>query len=170
VVTVVASGAPFVGLSTDGSNLIATTTAGQLVEIVGSTVDAFGLATGSVADGAVGDLVLPAAATAAAPYAVQGQTANFFGSATTPTLPYNLPPFATAGPVFAPAAQTAIAGGTLDLAAETSNATISATKAGAVKAPFGIVWVPATEVGANTALTANSFLFTDSGNVRTLIP
>ncbi|HTW84534.1 MAG TPA: hypothetical protein VMD91_10730 [Candidatus Sulfotelmatobacter sp.] len=169
VATTVVSGAPYVGLAVYGSNLVATATNDTITEIVSGASDPFGIATGAVTDGVVGDVLPPAAATAPAPYAVQGQTASFFGSASTPTLPYTLAPFSATGPVFAPAAQTAIAGGTLDFAPDTSFGTISATAGGAVKAPFGIVFI-GTNNGTNAALTPNAFLFTDNGNVRTLVP
>ena len=176
IVTTFVSGAPFVAVAAGtGTNLVATATNGQLYLIApsggGPVVSPFGIKTGSVTDGAVGIVAPPTAATTPAPYAVQGQAPSFFGSAPTPiTLPYNLAPFAAAGPIFAPAAQAAIAGAPLRLLPDTSDGTITAAAAGAVKAPFGIVYVTPAAAGTNLALTPDSYLFTDNGTVRTLIP
>ena len=169
--TVLASGQPFKGVALNGTNIVATTTSGQLFQfpLAGGTAVSFGLTTGAVADGVLGSLAaLPA--TGATPYAVQGKTTNFFGSASVGTVPYNIPPFPAAGPIFAPAAQGAVAGAPLKYAADTSNGTISATVAGSLKAPFGIVFVPAANAAGVNALTADSYVFADNGNVRTLIP
>jgi hypothetical protein len=101
---------------------------------------------------------------------VQGTSANFFGSASTPTLPYNLAPFNPSGPVFAPAAQAAVTGGTLKLAADTNAQNIAATQVAKVQACSSVVYVTAAMAAGNPALTPESFLFTDTGTLRTLIP
>jgi hypothetical protein len=156
--TVIASGHPFVGLSANGTGYIATDTAGQIYTITSAgTVTSLGLSGGAVKDGVVG--VIGTNPLAPIPYTTQGQTANFFGSASVPTLPYNIAPFTPAGPVFT----VAPAG----LAADTSNGTFGAT-AGTTKAGFGVALIPAAP--ASTALTANSYLFTDGGSLRTLVP
>ena len=166
---VLASGQPFVGLALNGANIVATTTSGQIYQfpLAGGATTSFGLTTGSVKDGSIGVLGPPVAGASA--YAVQGNAANFFGSASVPTIPYNLSPFVVAGPVFAPAAQAAVAGAPLNFKPDTSNQTISAAAVGSIKAPFGIAWVPAANA-TNTALTADAYIFADNGNVRTLIP
>ena len=120
-------------------------------------------------DGSVGtDATLPFGPPS--PYALQGTTANFFGSASTPTLPYTLAPFAPAGPVFAPAAQTAVAGGTLKFAPNTNYQNIGATQVGAATSSWAIIYVTAAMAGTNPALTPESLLFSDHGIVRTLVP
>ena len=168
VVTAFATGHPFVGVSANGTGFVASDTAGQLYSITSAgVVTSFGVTTGAVADGPIGVLTPPA--TGAAPYLVQGNTGNFFGSASTPTLPYNILPFSATGPVLAGAAQAAVVGAPLKLAADTSNGTITATTPGSVKAPFGIVFVSAAQA-TNNSLTKDSYLFTDLGNVRTLVP
>ncbi|MDP9016811.1 MAG: hypothetical protein M3N19_00630 [Candidatus Eremiobacteraeota bacterium] len=170
VPTVLASGQAFAGLAVNGTNVVATTTGGQIYQfpLSGGAVTSFGLTTGGVADGVLGVLTPPAAG--AAPYAVQGQPANFFGSAPTPTVPYNISPFSAAGPVFTAPARAAISGAPLKFAPDTSNATILATAAGKVGVPFGIVFVPAANAAGNGALTPDSYLFSDTGNIRTLVP
>ncbi|MBV8245391.1 MAG: hypothetical protein JOZ38_05690, partial [Candidatus Eremiobacteraeota bacterium] len=169
-VTTVASGHPFIGLglAQGGTNYVATDTTGQIYLINGSTVSSFGLTTGSVQDGALGVVAPPAATTTAAPYLVQGNANNFFSTTATftPTVPYNILPFAATAPVFNVAPNAA-----LKILADTSNGTIVATAPGSVKAPFGIVWLPAAQVPpASPALTPDSYIFADNGNVRTLIP
>jgi len=156
--TVIASGHPFVGLSANGANYVATDTAGQIYNITSAgVVTSLGLTGGAVKDGVVG--VIGTNPLAPIPYTTQGQTANFFGSASVPTLPYNVSPFSAAGPVL-----------TVPLAAlvpDTSNATFGAT-AGTTMAGFGVAYI------ANPApaapLTATSYLFTDNGALRTLVP
>lgn len=175
--TTVASGQSFVGVSYVGTTLYATTTTGQVYSIAtnGATPVSLGLnVAATAADGASGVFgTLPLAANqtlTAKPYAVQGQAANFFGSASVPSSPYNLAPFTATGPIFAPAGQTAVAGAPLNLKADTSSATISATAGAAVVSPTSIVFVKSGTYGANTALTPDSFLFTDNGVLRTIIP
>ncbi len=159
--TVVASGHPFVGLSVNGTGLVASDTAGQIYSISsGGVVTSLGLSNGAAPkDGVVG--VLGTNPLAPIPYTTQGQAANFFGSASVPTIPYNIPPFSASGPVFA----VAPAG----IAADTSNATFGAT-AGVTTSGFGIALIPVTPAPATTALTAGSYLFTDKGTLRTLVP
>ncbi len=159
--TTVASGHPFVGLSVNGTGYAATDTAGQIYNITSAgVVTSLGLSNGAAPkDGVVG--VIGTNPLAPIPYTTQGQTANFFGSASVPTIPYNIAPFSAAGPVFAvPPA---------NLAADTSNATFGAT-AGVTTSGFGIAFIPAAPVPATTALTASSYLFTDKGALRTLVP
>ncbi len=160
-VTAIASGHPFVGVSINGTGYVASDTAGQIYNITSAgVVTSLGLSNGAAPkDGVVG--VLGTSPLAPIPYTTQGQTANFFGSASVPTVPYNIPPFSAAGPVFA----VAPAG----IAADTSNATFGAT-AGVTTSGFGIAFIPAAPVPASTALTAGSYLFTDKGALRTLVP
>ena len=133
------------------------------------TLTSFGLGTGARTDGPAGvGATLPFAPPS--PYALQGSAANFFGSASTPTLPYTLAPFTAAGPVFAPAAQTAVTGGTLKLAADTNQQNIPATQVGKVQACSSIIYVTAAMAAGNPALTPESFLLTDTGTLRTLAP
>ena len=159
--TVVASGHPFVGLSVNGTGLIATDTAGQIYSISsGGVVTSLGLSNGAAPkDGVVG--VIGANPLAPIPYTTQGQTANFFGSASVPTVPYDIAPFAAAGPVFAVPPP--------NLAADTSNATFLAT-AGVTTSGFGVAYIPLTPAPTTTALTGGSYLFTDKGMLRTLVP
>lgn len=163
-----ASGDAFVGLAANGTGYLATDTSGQIYTISSSgTVASLGLTTGGVQDGPVG--ILGSSPLAPSPYPVQGNAANFFSTAPTPTLPYSLAPFSATGPIFAPAAQTAVTGAPLLLANQTELAVMNATAVGKTKATFGIASVPAANA-TNAALSADSYLFTDSGNVRTLIP
>ena len=167
-VTAFATGAAFVGLSKVGANFVASDTTGQLYSITAAgVVTSFGLTTGAVADGPIGVLTPPAAG--ASSYLVQGNAGNFFGSASTPTVPYNIPPFAAAGPVFAVAAQAAIAGAPNNLAPDTSNATITAASSGKTMKTFGVQQVTAAQA-TNASLTKDSYIFADNGNLRTLIP
>jgi len=167
-VTAFASGHAFVGFAANGTSYLATDSSGQIYTITSTgTVTSLGLSTGAVGDGPIG--VLGSTTLTPQPYAVQGNSANFFSTAPTPTLPYTLAPFAAAGPVFAPAAQAAILGAPLGLANNTESTTMNATATGKTKATFGIARVPAANA-TNAALTPDSYLFTDSGNVRTLIP
>jgi hypothetical protein len=159
--TVLASGHPFVGLSANGTGYVATDTTGQIYTITSTgVVTSLGLSAGAVKDGVVG--VIGTTPLSPIPYTTQGQTANFFGSASVPTIPYNIAPFTAAGPVFTVAPP--------GLAADTSNATFGAT-AGTTKSGFGIAFIPAAPAPATTALTAGSYLFTDGGTaLRTLVP
>ena len=158
--TTVASGHPFVGLSVNGSGYVATDSAGQIYTISGGTATSLGLVGGAVQDGSVG--VIGASPLTPLPYVTQGQTTSFFGSASVPTVPYNIPPFNTTGPVLTvvPAA----------FAPDTSNGGWGAN-GGTTKAGFGIAAIPATPIAAaGTAVTPNSYLFTDNGSLRTLVP
>jgi len=158
--TTLASGHPFVGLSVNGSGYVASDTAGQIYTITSAgTVTSLGLSGGAVKDGVVG--VIGTTPLAPIPYTTQGQTANFFGSAYAPLVPYNIPPFTTAGPVFGAVPAPFVA--------DTSNATFGTT-AGTTMSGFGVALIPVTPVPASTALTAGSYLFTDGGSLRTLVP
>jgi hypothetical protein len=95
------------------------------------------------------------------PYTTQGQAGNFFGTASVPTIPYNIAPFTAAGPVFTVAPP--------GIVPDTSNATFGAT-AGVTTSGFGIAFIPAAPAPTTTALTAGSYLFTDKGALRTLVP
>jgi hypothetical protein len=170
-VTTFASGAPFGGLSagSPAGAYYACDLNGQLYRIASGVVTSFGIKTGATTDGPVGtDTTLPFGAPS--PYALQGTTANFFGSASTPTLPYSLAPFNSAGPIFAPAARTAVAGAPLNLAADTNAQNIGATQVGAATSSWAVIYVTAAMAGTNPALTPESLLFSDHGIVRTLVP
>lgn len=158
--TVIASGHPFVGLSVNGTGFVATDTAGQIYTITSTgTVTSLGLSNASTPkDGVVG--VIGTSPLAPIPYTPQGQATGFFGSAT-PTLPYNILPFTAAGPVF-----TAVPA---NIVADTSNGTFGST-AGVTTSGFGIAFIPTAPAPATTALTAGSYLFTDKGALRTLVP
>ena len=160
-VTVVASGHPFVGFSANGTGLVASDTSGQIYSISsGGVVTSLGLSNGATPkDGVVG--VLGTNPLAPIPYSTQGQTTNFFGSASIPTVPYNIAPFTAAGPVFAVPPP--------NLAADTSNATFLAT-AGVTTSGFGVAYIPLSPAPTTTALTGGSYLFTDKGALRTLVP
>jgi hypothetical protein len=161
--TVVATspGAAFVGLSANGTGWVATDSAGQIYTISSSgTVTSLGLTGGAVKDGVVG--AIGTNPLAPVPYTTQGQTTNFFGTASVPTIPYNIAPFTAGGPVFAAPPAAA-----LGINPDTSNATFGAT-AGTTSSGFGIQFI--TAAGTNTALTSNSYLFTDGGKLRTLVP
>ncbi len=159
--TVIASGHPFVGFSVNGTGYVATDTSGQIYTITSAgVVTSLGLSNGAAPkDGVVG--VIGVNPLAPIPYTTQGQTGNFFGSASVPTTPYNIAPFAAAGPVFtvAPAA----------FVPDTSNATFGTT-AGVTTSGFGIAYIPLTPAPTTTALTGGSYLFTDKGALRTLVP
>jgi hypothetical protein len=142
---------------------------GQIWKITGGVPTSFGLQTGTLQDGPVGvGAMLPFGTPKA--YFVQGQGGNFFGSSPTSTLPYTLPPFTVAGPIFAPAAQTAVAGGTLRLAADTNAQNITATQVGTAQALSSVVYVTSAMAAGNAGLTPESFLLTDTGTLRTLVP
>ncbi len=170
-VSTFATGGAFAGISPGptAGTYYACDTSGQLYVISSGTATSLGLATGAITDGPIGlGTTLPYISANA--YAVQGTANNFFGSAPSATLPYKLPPFAAGGPVFAPAAQTAVAGAPLKFAADTNAVNIGATQIGAVHSSTSVVYVTAAMAGTNAALTPESFLFTDSGRVRTLVP
>jgi hypothetical protein len=160
-VTVIASGHPFVGLSVNGTGYVATDTAGQIYTITSAgVVTSLGLSNaGAPKDGVVG--VLGTTPLAPIPYTTQGQAGNFFGTASVPTIPYNIAPFTAAGPVFTVAPP--------GIVPDTSNATFGAT-AGVTTSGFGIAFIPAAPAPTTTALTAGSYLFTDKGALRTLVP
>jgi hypothetical protein len=173
--TTFASGDYFVGISAGpvAGTYYSGSLNGQIWKITGGVATSFGLQTstqnGGPLDGPVGvGAALPFGTPS--PYAVQGTTASFFGSASTPTLPYSLAPFNPAGPVFAAAAQTAVAGGTLKLAADTNAQNITATQVGTAQAISSVFYVTSAMAAGNAALTPESFLFTDRGTVRTLVP
>ncbi|HEY4440653.1 MAG TPA: hypothetical protein VGN14_09360 [Candidatus Elarobacter sp.] len=170
-VTTFATGGPFAGLSAaPAGGYYACDLNGQVWSISSTgTATSFGLATGSNTDGPAGvgaSLVF----SAAHPYALQGNPANFFASAPTPTLPYNLAPFSASGPIFAPAAQAAVAGGTLKFAPDTNVANITPTTTATANACSSVVYVTAANAAGNAGLTPESFLMTDQGTLRTLVP
>ncbi len=170
-ITAFASGDYFTSIAPGpGGVYYAGALSGQLWQISATgSATSFGLATGANQDGPVGvRAALPFGTPS--PYAVQGTTANFFGSAPTPTLPYSLVPFTMTGPIFAPAAQTAIAGGTLKLAADTNAQNITATQIGKSQAVSSMIYVTSAMAAGNAGLTPESFLFSDTGTLRTLVP
>jgi hypothetical protein len=172
-VTSLATGARFAGLSPGPSagTYYACSLEGQLYSIASGTATSFGLPLGTFVDGPVGVGATLSFATPSS-YAVQGTTANFFGSASAPTLPYTVAPFAAAGPIFAAAAQAAVAGGVLKFAPDTSAQSIGAgaAQSGLIDECSSVVYVTAAMAGANPALTPESFLFSDRGVLRTLVP
>ncbi|HEV3088719.1 MAG TPA: hypothetical protein VGX96_16025 [Candidatus Elarobacter sp.] len=170
-VTTFASGDFFAGISAGpvAGTYYAASLGGQLWKITSSSATSFGLQTGANQDGPAGaGATLPFGTPN--PYAVQGTAASFFGSAPTPTLPYNLAPFTPAGPVFAPAAQAAIAGGVLKLAPDTNFQNITATQVGKTQAVSSVIYVTSAMAAGNAGLTPESFLITDTGTLRTLVP
>lgn len=163
-----ATGGAFVGLQANGANYVATDNLGQIYTIpgAGGTATSLGLTHAAAPkDGVVG--VIGTTPLVPIPYTTQGQTGNFFSSAPTLSLPYTLSPFSGAAPILSAGAQAAVAGAPLKFAADTSNGTFGTT-AGVSTSGFGIEFISA--AGANTALTSNSYLFTDAGSTRTLLP
>jgi hypothetical protein len=174
--TTIVSGHPFVGFSSGGPGsaaAVASDSKGQLYTI--SSLSGSGTATpllGSsetggttVADGVEGTINYSGTSPSpgAFPYVTQGVAQNFFSTAAyTPSIPFSLTPFAAAGPVFGvdPA---------LTLNQDTSSAVATfGTTAGNTVSAFGVQFISA--AGANTALTADSFLFADKTALRTLVP
>lgn len=170
-VTTFASGGSFAGISPGpvAGSYYAGALDGQLYKVTSGTAMSFGLQTGTLQDGPAGvGATLPFGTPSA--YFVQGQGGNVFGSSPTPTLPYSLPPFAAAGPIFASAAQTAVAGGTLKFAADTNAQNITATQVGKAQAVSSVLYVTSAMAAASPGLTPESFLMTDTGTLRTLVP
>ncbi|MDB5043339.1 MAG: hypothetical protein JWN27_4065 [Candidatus Eremiobacteraeota bacterium] len=171
-----ASGDYFVGITQGpvAGTYYSGTLGGQIWKITGGVPTSFGLQTVAQPSGAPPDGPAGIGATlpfgTPSPYALQGTAASFFGSASTPTLPYSLAPFNPAGPVFAPAAQTALAGGALNLAADTNAQNITATQVGKTQAVMSVFYVTSAMAAGNAALTPESFLITDTGTLRTLVP
>ena len=134
---------------------VASDTAGQIYSITsGGVVTSLGLSNGAAPkDGVVG--VLGTSPLAPIPYTTQGQAANFFGSASVPTIPYNIPPFSAAGPVFA-VAPAGIAGGYVQRDLRSNRGCNNLRLRHRVH--------PGHSGAATTALTAGSYLFTDKGS------
>jgi hypothetical protein len=142
---------------------------GQIWKITGGATTSFGLQTGTPQDGPAGvGATLPFGTPN--PYFVQGQGGNFFGSSPTPTLPYTVAPFTLAGPIFAPAAQTAVTGGMLKFVADTNAQNITATQVAKTQAISSVIYVTSAMAAGNAGLTPESFLLTDTGTLRTLVP
>ena len=170
-VTTFAIGGPFTSISASPTAGVyyAGDLNGQIWKITGGAAASFGLTTGGLADGPAGvGAGLPFGA--AFPYALQGNTANFFGSAPVPTLPYSLAPFTAAGPIFAAGGQAAVAGGVLKLAPDTNVQNITATQVAKSQAISSVLYVTTAMAAGNAGLTPESFLFTDTGTLRTLVP
>jgi hypothetical protein len=170
-VTTFASGDYFAGISAGpvAGTYYAGALGGQLWKITSGSATSFGLQTGANSDGPTGvGAALPFGTPS--PYALQGTAASFFGSAPAPTLPYNLAPFNPAGPVFAPAAQAAVAGGVLKLVPDTNFQNVGATQIGKTQAVSSVIYVTSAMAAGNAGLTPESFLITDTGTLRTLVP
>jgi hypothetical protein len=176
-VTVVASGHPFNSVTATATAAVyyATDTAGGVYKVSTSGAVAYGIPTGTAKDGPVGIISLGTTASAAFPYAVQGEAANFFGSASVPTVPYTLVPFSGVSPILSAGAQAAVVAGAEKLAPDTSNGTIGTT-AGALgtSAVLGATAVPAATAtaintaNANSALTSDSLLISGGATLHTL--